>query len=364
MTENSSGSQEIWYALPGADNDVVLSTRVRLARNLANFQFPNKFRTDDAERVRTLVFEAFSRLHNASGYQSLPVSELEPLGRRILTERGIISPDSISCPMAGITVKTDGHISCAVNCLDHLRIASFAAGCSPETAFAAAHEVDIALQNYLQFAASADFGFLTASLRALGTGMKISFLLHLSSASAAGQLERIFKELMARNYAITGFYGTNSGKGKSAGAYYLVSSASSFAGSEESQIADMLSAMKSCIEFERKLRRELAENKPTAVFDVVCRAIAIIKYSRLMGLQEGIDLISKVKWGKDLGLVTGIDDADLLALQYRIQNAHLQFVLRTSKLKYEKDITTDDLRIERLRTLVIQNALSDIRLVA
>lgn len=363
-SKESHVAQDAWYSYPGDDNDVVLSSRVRLARNLASFPFPNSFRSDDAQRIQSLVFDSFLQMDEEQRYQSITVSSLDPLGQKILSERGVISPEVVSQPMTGVVVRTDGKIACTINATDHVRISAFVTGSNVHNAFSLSKNVDDNLQKTLQFAASMDFGFLSASLSDCGSGMKVSVLVHLPSISSSGLLERVFKNLMGQNFVISGFYGAGSDPGASLGSYYQISTSNSLSGSEQSQMQEITLAIKNITEFERKTRKELADNRPTSIRDQVYRALALVKYARFIGSREGIDLISKIKWGRDLGLFTGIDDTVLFALLYRIQSGHLQFVIRTSELKYEKDVVTDDQKIERLRALIIQEAVAKVQLNA
>ncbi|HOS29163.1 MAG TPA: hypothetical protein PLR39_00040 [Treponemataceae bacterium] len=357
-------TQDAWYSYPGKENDVVLSTRVRLARNLASFPFPHAFRSDDAQRVKSLVFDSFSQMDPDQKYQSLAVKNLDPLGQRILSERGVISPETASSPMAGVIVRNDGKIACTVNTSDHVRISAFVTGLNAQTAYTLCKDVDDNLQNTLQFSASKEFGFLTSSLGDCGSGMKISVLVHLPSISAAGFLDRIFKDLMAKAYVISGFYGAGNDSGSSLGSYYQISTSNSFTGSEISQIDELSLVIKHIAEFERKTLKELADNRPTSVRDQVYRALALVKYSRFIGSREGVDLISRIKWGSDAGILSGIENSELFALLYRIQTAHLQYVIRTSELKYEKDVVSEEKKIERLRSLIIQEAVAKVQLTA
>lgn len=363
-SHNPQTVQDAWYAYPGEANDVVLSTRVRLARNLANFPFPHAFRSDDAQRVKSLVFDSFMQMDPQQKYQSLAVKNLDPLGQRILSERGVISPESASSPMAGVIVRTDGRIACTVNSSDHVRISAFVTGLNAQSAFSLCKEVDDNLQSTLQFSASQEFGYLTSSLYNCGSGMKISVLVHLPSISYAGFLDRIFKDLMAKSCVISGFYGAGTDSGSSLGSYYQISTSNAFTGSEQTQIDDISLIIRQITEFERKTRKEIADNRPTGIRDQVYRALAVVKYSRFVGSREGVDLISRIKWGVDAGILSGIDDTELFALLYRIQTAHLQYVIRTSELKYEKDITDEELKIARLRSLIIQEAVARVQLTA
>ncbi len=362
-SSTTQATQDAWYAYPGEANDVVLSTRVRLARNLANFPFPHAFRADDAQRVKSLVFDSFVQMDPQQKYQSLAVKNLDPLGQRILSERGVIGSEVSSSPMAGVIVRTDGRIACTVNTSDHVRIAAFVTGLNAQTAFSLCKEVDDNLQETLQFSASQEFGYLTSSLHDCGSGMKISVLMHLPSISFAGLLDRIFKDLMAKSYNISGFYGAGSDSGSSLGSYYQISTANSFTGSEQTQIDDITLIAKQIVEFERKTRKEIADNKPTCIRDQVYRALAVVKYSRFIGSREGVESVSRIKWGIDAGILRGIDDSALCALLYRIQTAHLQYVIRTSELKYEKDVTDEEQKIERLRSLIFQEAVAKVQLV-
>lgn len=361
---NSSmpSSKDAWYSITGPENDIVLSTRVRLTRNLANFPFPSCFHADDGERVRSLVFDSFSQMENPEQYQSIAVKNLEPLGQRLLIERGVISPEIVSQPMTGVIVRVDGRVSCLVNSVDHLRIASLVPGMDGLSALNLSHFVDEEVQKKLQLAAAVDFGYLTSNIRDVGSGMKVSFLLHLPSVSQAGLAERVFKDIMSDGYVISGFYGSGNDTGSSLGSYYQISNGSSLLGNEQTQIEELTSVVKNIIELERKTREDIADNKPTTIRDSVYRAIAVVKYSRFIGSREGIDLLSKIKWGLDMGLLSGVSDTDLFSLLYRIQSAHLQYVIRTSTLNYEKDVNSDELKIDRLRSLIIQETLANMQL--
>lgn len=353
---------DAWYGQNGPDNDVVLSTRIRLARNLANFPFPQSFKNSDGERVQSLVFDAFSKIDENEVFQSLLISELDILGQKILSERGVIEPDAISQNDSGLILRGDGRLSCTVNCYDHIRLASFVTGLDLSNANNLVKEIDTKLQTYLQIAGSTDFGFLTSSIKDVGSGMKISLLVHLPAITYSGMIERVFKEVMAEGFSVTGYYGSGMEVGSSLGAIYKISTENAFAENEEFQIEKINNLGKKIIDFERKVRSEIADNKPTFIRDLFYKAIAIVKYSRLIESREGIDLISKIKFGVDLGLLTGVETNLLFSLLYRVQNAHLIYVIRSSDLSYEKDINTEELKIERLRSLILQESLTTLQI--
>ena len=371
------GSSDAWYAYPGTDNDVVLSTRVRLARNLANFPFPNKLhgsanaisRETDGQRIQSIVFDSFNRFENSDQFQAISVDKLDPLGSRILEERGVI--DSTEGENLGIVMRTDGKVSCTVNVIDHVRIASFTPGLDVDGALGLCREVDDGMQKNVQFAASYDFGYLTSSLLDAGSGMKISLRVHLPSLSALGRIQTVSQDMQEKGILFTACYGaggvdkanTLGGKGMSLGSYYQIAGTNSFTGNEYDQTAAVAAVGKQLVELERKARTECSQSMPTDIRDDVYRAYALSRFSKFISLREAIDVVSGVKWGKDLGLLTGIDDAELHALLYRIQEAHLEFVLKSGNFNFEKDIADNtDKKVCRLRALILQEAFQDIHL--
>lgn len=364
MSENSSShgqTLDTWYSAPGPENDIILSTRVRLARNLADFVFPKYLNSDDAERVQTLIFDSFTHIENAENYQALRTANLDALGQKILTERGMFPYSMYTQPWTGGVVRGDGKLSCSVNCEDHLRIASFASGFNCDNAFDESKKLDFELQNYLQFAASNEFGYLTSLMRDLGSGMKLSCVLHLPSMVMAGTCEKSFRAAMLEGCAVTAFYGPSESSNP-LGSFFLIQNRQAYQGTEEDQIARFEVAVLRLIENERGLAMNLLEGRTTHVKDLIYRAIATVKYSRLVTNREGIDLVSKIKWGLNLGLLSGIKHHELTALLYRVQNAHLTYVIRNGTFNFEQDITTEDEKIERLRALVLQEGLSSVHL--
>lgn len=354
---------EAWYTYAGPDNDVVLSSRINLKRNLENYAFPNTFKFDDAERVQALLLDSFSKIPDADAYSAIAVKNLEALGQRILIERGIIKSSIMTEPMASLLIRSDGKLAGTINVGDHLRLTSFVSGFNIQEAFSLCKGLDDALQEHLQFSCDADFGYLTSNISDSGSGMKISVLLHLPSIHAANLFEKVFKEILANNYNISGFYGTGAGDGSSLGDYYLLSSNNSLQGSEQTQIEEFSLYLAQLIELERKLRKKLTDNEPTRLRDSIYRALATVKFARYISSNEAIDLISRIKWGTNLGILSEIQDADLLALLFRTQTAHLQYILKTSTIQYEKDVKSEEQKVERLRSLIIQEAVSKVQLI-
>jgi len=350
---------DAWYAAEGPESDVVLSSRVRLARNLAGYSFPGALTSDDAESVQSLVFDAFNKLDRAEDYQMVRMSNLDAPGRRILSERGVIEADTGSEPWRAVVVRGDGVVSATVNICDHVRVAAFSAGLAPQVALAEAQGIESALRRTVQFSAAEDLGYLTASLTDLGTGMKASAILSLPGISMSGMIDRVLRDYLAQGFTVRGYYGSES-PDESLGFLYQVSTGSSASGDVEGQIEAFSLAVGKLVEFERRSRRELYSTRPTTVEDAVYRAAATAKYARFIGSREAVDLIHRIKLGLSLGLVTGVRDRELTALMYRVQNAHITFVIMGGSIIIEEDVTGEERRVDRLRAMVIQEVLKDV----
>ena len=351
---------DAWYAAAGEDDDVVLSSRVRLARNLANFPFPESCDDDEAVRVQNIVFDAFNHLPDAEAFQSVSLAAVEPLGAKILSERGLFENNFGT----GLVMRLDGVSSCLVNCVDHVRVASFAPGLSCNAVYASSRELDSQLQEKIQFAASYDFGYLTANALDSGSGMKTSIRVHLPSISYAGKINEISEAAQEKGFSFTAPYGSGSRAGTSLGSIYQIASTQSASGNEIDQLAAMTAFAKNISESERKFRADYADNKSTPVRDIILRAFSTARFCMLMELREAIDIVTTVKWGLDLGSVKGIKDWELSSLLYRIQSGHLGFLLKTGNFHFEGDVAeSDELKEKRLRAIILQDAFKKISFV-
>lgn len=363
MADSSNFSNDAWYAVSGADNDVVLSTRVRLARNLANFPFPSKFKGDDAYRVQTLVFDSFSHCQEPDKYQGIVTSELDELGAKILEERGILEKEGAKSDGAGIIVRTDGKVSCSINFRDHVRLSSFVSGLNGSEAFNLCSQIDDQLQNTIQFAADYEIGYLTSSISDSGSGMKVSCRVQLPSLSFTQKLPQIFAQLNQKEIIVSDCFGAGSLPSSSLGFYYQISSKNSSSGSELDQLASLVSAVKFLVENERRERAVVLRNRQTELRNKIYRSFAKIKFASLIDTREAVEIIADIKWGKNLGFLSGIEDCELTALLYRIQEGHLQFVLKGRNFNFPSDIKDkQSLKSNYLRSLILQEAFENIKL--
>lgn len=357
-----------WYACEGDSLDVVVSSRARLARNLANFPFPSRFRGDDGERVQTLVFDSFSQLQmNDSdfNFHAVDTKTLDGHGRKILEERGVLKRiirrgEKTILPESGVVMSMDGRCSTAINCGDHLRISYFQSGLALRNCFDECCRVDSGLQKTLQFAASYDFGFLTASLLDAGSGLKLSARIHIPASVYSGKLNQITEIARNSRLKLNPAFPELS-RGSVAGSFFLLETSSAMNGTELDQIAEFESACRCIVETERKNLEEYADNKKTIIRNSVLRAYSIAKLSLLISLNEAVDIISDLMTGLKIGMVSGIQMSQLCGLLYRIMPGHLEYLLESSSFTFEKDIENDiRTKTDRIRALILQEAFEKI----
>jgi len=361
MSSSLSSSFDSWYTHQGPENDVILSGKIRAARNLASFPFPVKLSPDELKRVESLVYDAFNTLDDSDSYQAISVESLDAMGSRILQERGVL--EGMYSRDSSVLIRNDGKLSCTVNNIDHLRFSSFSSGFAMDDCFETINSLDNRLQEKLQFAASYDFGYLTSSIYDSGSGMKMSLILHLPCISSMGRLTPVISDLEKQGYELSATYGSGE-KGCSLGYYYTLSSRNLRNGSELDQYMTICSIGKRLIETERNLREDCNTILISYIRNKVYRALAIAKSSLFISQKEAVDIISCIKWGKSMNLVAGIDDTILNALLYRILYGHLQYVLNNGNFTFEKDIADNRVKKnERLRSLILQEAFESVVLI-
>ncbi len=365
------GSADAWYTHAGPDDDVVLSTRIRLARNLANFPFPLKSSRDERDRIQALVFDAFSKMPEPGRFQAVSTARLDDLGRLVLAERCLLpdSPAVLDSDISGndipsgLVVRDDGELLCQVNCRDHLHIIGFAAGLAGETGYGICQDIDQKLQDHLQFAASYDFGFLTASLRDAGSGMKISVRVHLPSLVASGKIQAEIEQLLANGLSISACFGSAAETGGAVGAFYEISSGSSLEGTEFDQLASFSAHIIRLVEQERRARLEFKDKQPTVLKNSVYKAFAGVKFSRLISCNDAIVVLSDILWGLNTGLLSGAAPYELHALLFRVRDAHMRFLDKAGAFTFEDDIVhSAELKVNRLRCLILQESLESVQL--
>ena len=225
-------------------------------------------------------------------------------------------------------------------------------------AFEICKKIDDELQNSLQFAASREHGYLTSFICDCGSGMRVSFRVHLPAISFAGKVEENAAFLEERGLGIRDCFGVSAEKTGTLGSFYEIFTKTGGNGSEIDQMANILGALKTIVEIERHTSEELFKTRITEIKDRVYKAYAGAKFSFLCTARSAVETLSAIKWGKNLGLLDGVTDGDLAALIYRIQTGHIQFVMRNRQFKFPDDIERSrTLSENHIRAMLLQETL-------
>ncbi|MFO7652269.1 MAG: protein arginine kinase [Candidatus Krumholzibacteriia bacterium] len=337
-----------WLDGAGPDSDIVISTRLRLARNLVGHFFSHHASDQELRALREMVSDRLLDCPAFAGGCSLDLETLEPTERKCLLEMHLASPALIRVPEGrGLVVEPDCTRSVMINEEDHLRLQVFRAGFQPRETCSGALDLDREVESELEFAFSEELGYLTACPTNLGTGLRISVLIHLPGLVMAGEIEKILNSLRQLQFAVRGLFGEGSAV---RGALFQVSNLVTLGRSEQQITEDFARHVSRVLEYERMAREQLISRNRVGVEDMVFRSIAILGQARLITTQEALDRLSHVRMGVSLGLVPRFDMKLLNRALVQQRSAHLQ--LRAGRKLDGRERT--ELRARYLRELLAE----------
>ncbi len=338
-----------WFNGEGAEDDVVLSSRVRLARNLANFPFPNMMNENEERAVEERIVGAFEKIKDDEGFTVIRLAKLSPIDRRILLERNYITQDFLLAKNKTLILNESETFSAMINEEDHLRLASLHSGLSLKESFEEVDRIDSELENYLHYSVSLEWGYLNSSLNNIGTAMRGSVMLHLPALVMTSLIDRVLKSVNEVGLSVKGFFGEDEG---SLGDMYQLSNQITLGLSEEEIIEKLEGIAIQLVNYERKARRELLEKRRVDVVDKVMRALGILKYCRILTVKEAVELLTLLRLGVSMGLVRGVDFATINTLLFIVQKSNIQKMVNEI---YGKDF--DNHQINYIRAKIIRETL-------
>ena len=322
-----------WLKATGPDSDIVMSSRIRLARNLAQFPFPS--RADDI--VRAEIDDSLRGLleKGPAGRKLsyIPVSTLELIDRQMLVERQLISREhSETHGQRGVGVSHEENISVMINEEDHLRIQVLRSGFALDECWTEIDAIDDAIEAERTYAFSEKLGYLTACPTNCGTGIRVSVLMHLPALVQTKEIQKVFQALQKINLAVRGLYGEGS---QAMGDFYQISNQVTLGKSEATLIRTVQDVVPSIVSYERRVRQALVNENRRGLHDQVSRAYGILKTARTISSEETMDLLSSVRLGINLGLIDDLEIPTINELFIHTQPAHLQ------KIRHERLETVD-----------------------
>lgn len=336
----------VWYRHSGPEGDVVISTRIRLARNLAKFPFPASMTGEQRAAVVELFQKTLAEHDPGVGtLRYLSMQNADPNEALAMVERHLISPDFARCEEgSGLFINADETVSMMINEEDHLRLQVMQSGMALDEAYALADRIDTQLDETLHFAFDDRLGYLTQCPTNLGTAMRASLMLHLPALQERGTLQRLTGTVSKLGMTIRGLYGEGS---KSQGAMYQLSNQVTLGISEEAAIANLKSIAQQIIREEREARK-LLYGHPQFV-DRAWRSLGILRCARLLTHDEFLELISHVRVGVAVGCVQGPSLDDIGTLINTVQPAVLMQEAGRSMEPSERD---------EVRAAIVRQALA------
>jgi protein arginine kinase len=311
-----------WLSGTGNHADIVISSRVRLARNLTEFSFPNRAANKVLEEILAVIKECFHEVDDLADSVFLNINELDGLDRQFLMERRLVSPHFINLDRpCGLIIGKDELISIMINEEDHLRIQSIQSGLEIEKAWQAIHRIDDALNNALEFAYSDQFGYLTACPTNTGTGIRVSVYINLSALALVEKIDKIIQEIARSEVAIRGFYGEGT---DILGNIFQISNQMTLGRTEQSILDRIKNMSEQLISFEQQAQQELLDQKLIIVEDKLARAEATLKNAKILSSVEVVNFLSMLRLGMAMKLKEKIDYKVLNELLMLVQPAHLQ----------------------------------------
>lgn len=337
-----------WYLETGPDGDVAVSTRIRLARNLAEYPFPSRLNNESArkadEQIKTAFFAALPSNQNSSQneFSYYDMQQLTPARAMSMAERHLISPDfAQKRDFGALLLSGDESVSIMLNEEDHIRIQSMLPGMQLKEALDKANFYDDMLDAKLHFAFDENFGYLTACPTNLGTGLRASVMLHLPAIARSGSLQSLANAISKLGLTIRGMFGEGSA---AKGAFFQISNQITLGITEAEAIENLRGVCVQIMAQERSARETLKKITP-AYEDRIFRSLGTLRSARLLPNDEFMALISDVRVGIFTGIITDVDIEAVSELINSMQPA----TLTASAGRSLDDTARDALRAQKVR---------------
>lgn len=332
------GQSGEWLKGSGPDSDIVISSRVRLARNLSQYPFLTRANEQQRAEIHEAIRRALAKVGlGENGHLYIDLDQTNELTNRFLLERHLISRELANgSGDRGVLFNRSEMLAVMVNEEDHLRIQAIRAGFQIREAHADIQWIDDQLDQDLKFAYSEEFGYLTACPTNVGTGMRASVMFHLPALVLTKQIDKVFASVTKINLAVRGFYGEGT---QASGDFYQISNQVTLGVSEEDVLELLIRVVPKIVTYEREVRDHLVAKDRLRLEDKVWRAYGVLQAARSISSEETMDLLSAVRLGVNLGLLGNVDISTVNELFILTQPAHLQRLEKRDLDPNERDAT-------------------------
>ncbi len=325
LNELAQGCGE-WLRGSGPESDIVVSSRVRLARNLAEFPFMAKATDADRLEIERILRDRIDALKSEGRLPDnlafVDVGELSDLDRHFLVERQLISRElSESEGARAVVIDPNEQFSVMINEEDHLRIQVMRSGLDLRATWEAVNKLDDLIEEQVTYAYSDKLGYLTACPTNVGTGARVSVMVHLPALVITRQIDKVFRSLQKISLAVRGLYGEGS---QAMGDFYQISNQVTLGMSEDELTKKVADVVPVLLDYERQARDYLIRESQETLHDRVSRAYGILRTAQTITSEETLHLLSSVRLGINLGLINDVQTPTINKLFTHTQPAHLQ----------------------------------------
>jgi protein arginine kinase len=335
-----------WLKGTGPNSNIVVSSRVRLARNIAQKPFPNKAGKKDLNDVLKSLQAAVEQINLFKDATLFKLNEMDNVDRQFLIERHLMSREHATNPEGkALIISKEEVLSVMVNEEDHLRIQVMQSGFNLQETWRIIEAIDNALSEKLDYAFAPDWGYLTACPTNTGTAMRGSVMLHLPALVMTKQINKVLAAIAKLSFASRGFYGEGT---QATGNFFQISNQVSLGHSEDDILQNLNGLIRQIIEQEEQARQTLLLQNKLTLEDKICRSWGILRNAHIISSQETIELLSMVRLGIDLGVIKKVDREAINKLFIMIQPAHLQKIEGKKLTSSERDARRASLIREKL----------------
>lgn len=329
-----------WMEDAGPSSDIVLSTRVRLARNLRDLRFGLRARAEDRREVLDRARSAAGASATLGDGVALLMDRLSPAARRQLLERHVVSKELVGdgtgpASDAALLLATGETLGVMVNEEDHLRLQSLMGGLRLRDAWHRVDRLDEELAQRLEYAFHPEFGFLTSCPTNAGTGLRASVLVHLPGLVLTQEIAKVLQGISQVGLTFRGLYGEGS---EVVGNFFQISNQTTLGKSEEELIDQLQKIVQQVIRYERQARSILLRDARSVIEDKVWRAYGLLRYAHSIGFEEVMNLLSGVRLGAGLKLIPGPSVLTLNQVMLFSQSAHLERLAGRPLESSEEDV--------------------------
>lgn len=323
IIDELAGHPGEWLRGIGPMSDIVISSRIRLARNVMGYPFVSKASEEQRAELSTLIRRNVDESATAGEWAYLEMAKTDELDQQILVERHLISRQHADVRGSrGVAVAKNESVAVMVNEEDHLRIQVLRSGLQLDEVWEEMSRIDDRLEEKIDFAFHSRYGYLTACPTNVGTGLRVSVMLHLPGLKLTGEIERVFRAARDMRLAVRGLFGEGT---EATGDFFQISNQVTLGRTEEELLNDFKHlVIPKIIDYENRARKTLVQDKTLALDDRVWRSYGTLVHARTISSEETMLHLSHLRMGINLGRIKNVDLKTVNELFLLTQPAHLQ----------------------------------------